>query len=198
MSECTKHQTLLNIAGRPSATFLRSLGDPAQRDRPPGVGGGRNSDGRDGKRTGNTGQQRSLTVNNGHSKTGHDQVDNALTRLGEHGWMRVRFPQLHAFRRICPAQGICAFVVQGRREAARCPRVLGRDDVRRCRVRESSVRGRRPDRAARDRWGPGDSDLSHRARSAPPESLLRVDTVDMGVENLERVIGVGRVLDVLG
>ena len=53
---------------------------------------GRNSDGRDGKRTGNTGHVRSLTVDNGHSKTDHDQERNALTRVGEVFEVGVRFP----------------------------------------------------------------------------------------------------------
>jgi hypothetical protein len=53
---------------------------------------GRNSDGRDGKRTGNTGQLRSLTVNNGHSKFHADLGRNALTRLGEDLLVGVRFP----------------------------------------------------------------------------------------------------------
>ena len=75
---------------------------------------GRNSDGRDGKRTGNTGQQRSLAVNNGHSKTTTDQERNALTRLGEELRVGVRFPPApREFWRICPAQGICALVVSG-------------------------------------------------------------------------------------
>jgi hypothetical protein len=53
---------------------------------------GRNSDGRNGIRTGNTGHQRSLTVNNGHSKTRPDQGCNALTRAGEDRCKVVRFP----------------------------------------------------------------------------------------------------------
>jgi hypothetical protein len=53
---------------------------------------GRNSDGRDGERTGNTGHQRSLTVNNGHSKRSTDQERNAVTRVGEHRRAGVRFP----------------------------------------------------------------------------------------------------------
>jgi hypothetical protein len=57
--------------------------------------GGRKSDGRDGKRTGNTGHHRSLTVNNGHSKTGPEQGRNAVTRAGEDSCKVVRFPQLH-------------------------------------------------------------------------------------------------------
>ncbi len=65
------------------AVFAR-LGCVAPLPATSAVGGGRISDGRDGKRTGKTGHQRSLAVTNGHSKTNHDQERNALTRLGEH------------------------------------------------------------------------------------------------------------------
>ncbi len=56
---------------------------------------GRKSDGRDGNRTGNTGHQRSLTVNNGQSKTGPDQGHNALTRVGNTRTRWFDSPQLH-------------------------------------------------------------------------------------------------------
>jgi hypothetical protein len=75
---------------------------------------GRKKGGRGGKRAGNTGQQRSLTVNNGHSKTLADQGRNALTRHDAPICAGVRFPPApQNIRRICPAQGICAFVVLG-------------------------------------------------------------------------------------
>jgi hypothetical protein len=58
--------------------------------------GGRKSDGPDGKRTGNTGHQRSLPVNNGHTKTVADQGRNPLTRVGEKSCRRqFDSPQLH-------------------------------------------------------------------------------------------------------
>lgn len=45
-----------------------------------------------GERACNTGQQRSFTVNNGHSKTGPDQGRNALTRHNARMPSGVRFP----------------------------------------------------------------------------------------------------------
>ena len=52
--------------------------------------GGKGRAGR--KRAGNTGQQRSLTVNNGHSKTGPDQGRSPLTRYDARISLGVRFP----------------------------------------------------------------------------------------------------------
>ena len=58
------------------------------------------TDGGNGKRTGHTGHQRSLTVNNGHSKTGADLGRNALTRLGEDFEVGFDSPQLHRTRKM--------------------------------------------------------------------------------------------------
>jgi hypothetical protein len=60
--------------------------------RPSREGPGYEEDGVRTDGTGNTGHQRSLTVNNGHSKTGADQGRNALTRVGEDSCKVVRFP----------------------------------------------------------------------------------------------------------
>ena len=53
---------------------------------------GRNSDGRDGKKTGHTGHQRSLAVNNGHSKTGPELGPKPVSRHNGFGCKVVRFP----------------------------------------------------------------------------------------------------------
>lgn len=56
---------------------------------------GRKKGGRGGERACHTGQQRSLPVNHGHSKTDHDLGRNALTSTYARIPSGVRFPQRH-------------------------------------------------------------------------------------------------------